>query len=59
MKSGLAVSLIGAGISGYGGYLWYTAKQDIEDLDMEGRTKGFLTLTPTRGGAVAHLALAF
>lgn len=59
LKAQLAVSLIGAAVTGYGGYLWHTARQRIEDLDLEGRTKGYLSLAPTRGGAVATYAYSF
>jgi len=36
----------GAAIIGYGGWKYTSARDEIEDLDREGRTKGYLTLTP-------------
>ena len=49
-KSGLAVTMIGglggAAVMGYGGWKYVSARDNIEDLDREGRTKGFLSVVP-------------
>lgn len=51
------LALGGTGITVYGGWTWYSARQEIEDLDQEGRIKGYLTFVPTDGGV--RLAMNF
>ena len=47
----LITTMGGIGTLGYGGWTLYSARQEIEDLDREGRIKGYLTLAPIPGGA--------
>ena len=52
----LMATLGGTGILGYGGFTLYKAREEIEDLDQDGRIKGYLTLGPVPGGG-AQVAL--
>lgn len=52
-KSGLLVGLGGLGTMFYGVYQWHLAKEAIDDLDRDGRMKGYLAIAPTRGGVQA------
>ena len=38
--------IAGAGMAGYGGYRYAQARGNIEELEREGRAKGYLTLSP-------------
>lgn len=53
------VAMSGMGVAGYGGWTLYKAKQEIEDLDREGRMNGYLTLAPIPGGAQMSARLTF
>jgi hypothetical protein len=56
---GLITMLGGLGTAGYGAWTWHSAKEQIDDLDREGRMKGYLTLAPIPGGALMSAQLTF
>lgn len=52
------VGLLGGTAMGViGGIKWHNASEEIDDLDREGRIKGYLTLAPAPRGNGAQLAL--
>lgn len=56
---GAVMILGGAGLSGYGLYNWIKSSDEIDNLDREGRLKGYLSLLPERGGARVAMTFAF
>lgn len=54
---GALTALGGAGVFWYGIYNWLKGGDEVDNLDREGRSNGWLTLVPTDGGV--RLAMNF
>ncbi len=48
-----------AGLTGYGAYNWMKGVDEVDKLDREGRSKGFLSFRPTDGGARVAMNFSF
>lgn len=51
--------LAGAAAAGYGGWTYVRAKDRLDDLDREGRAKGYVSILPTSGGVYASASFTF
>ena len=56
---GVLTSLGGAGVFWYGVYNWLKGGDEIDNLDREGRTSGYLALVPVPGGVYASAKISF
>jgi hypothetical protein len=56
---GALTAVGGAGIFWYGVYNWVKGADEVDNLDREGRAKGYLSLIPTKGGAKVALNFSF
>jgi hypothetical protein len=63
LRAGSAIavisSLAGGGLATFGAFKWFSANGDIDDLDREGRAKGYLSIAPLPRGVYAGATFKF
>lgn len=63
VQSGSAIgtfsSLGGGALATWGAFRWFGANSAIDDIDREGRQKGYLSVVPTRDGIYASASIGF